>query len=195
MQLSTNVLSFARTARLAILTGVLALAACSGGGDAEGGGFLGAGGGTGGGATGGGGTGGGGTGTGTGTVTLGAIISGAFSAGEVAIGVGTLSPGGTTTAVVNLVDSAGAPVAEEYTVSFSSDCVADGTASIDSPVTTVNGQATAEYTAEGCAGSDEIRATVTVGADVLQAIGVVVVEQDDVGSIEFVSATPRTDRD
>lgn len=106
------------------------------------------------------------------------------------VGVATLTAGGTTTATVNLVDGNNNPVTSDFTVTFSSDCVADGTATLTSPVVTVGGQAQAEYVADGCVGSDEIRATTVFNNQNLTAIGTLIVEQDNVGSIEFVSATP-----
>ncbi len=96
----------------------------------------------------------------------------------------------TTTATVNIVDGNTDPITSDFNVTFSSDCVSDGTATLTEEVATVGGQATAEYIAQGCVGADEIRATVVFNNETFSAVGTVVVEQDDVGSIEFVSAAP-----
>ncbi len=123
-------------------------------------------------------------------ISFGSIMNGSFVAGQADVAVANLSAGGTTEVTVNLVDQNGAPITDTFTVSFTSGCVADGTASLETGINTINGQAQSEYTANGCVGSDEIRATVTVDGTELLAIGTVVIEQESVGAIEFVSADP-----
>ena len=141
---------------------------------------------------------GGGTGGGTGTTdptvaAIGAIIDDVFVQGQILIAVPELSAGGMTDVTVNFRDSNGDPASQDITVTFTSGCVADGTASFAIPdVTTVNGQARAEYTAAGCVGNDEIRATATADGTNFTAIGVVAVAADPIASIEFLAADPST---
>ncbi len=133
---------------------------------------------------------GGGTGGDTTVISFGAIIGGTFVQGQAAISIDTLSAGGTADVTVNLVDQNGTPVTETFTVSFTSNCVADGTATLETDIDTIGGQAVAEYVANGCVGLDEIRATVNVDGDTLIAIATITVAQENIGSIEFVSADP-----
>ena len=128
-------------------------------------------------------------------IFFGTFIDGSFRLGEIGISVSSLSAGGTAEVVVNLVDSDNEPLATgSYTVNFTSGCVADGTATLEAEVDAVFGQASSEYVAMGCSGSDEIRATVDLGAagdgSVLSAVGIIVVEKEEVGTIDFVSAEP-----
>ncbi len=166
----------------------LVLSACGGGGSSSG--AIGPAGNADGGAGSGGSSTGGGGGTTNDVVSFGALINGTFVQGQIDIAVANLSAGGTTELTVNLVDGNGAPVTNTFTVSFTSGCVADGTATLESGINTINGQAQAEYSANGCVGDDEVRATVTVDGTELLAIGTIVVEQEAVGAIEFVSADP-----
>lgn len=104
----------------------------------------------------------------------------------------TLSAGGSTSVTVTLVTSTGAPYTTATDVAFTSDCAAQGLATLTSPVSTSNGSATSTYTAIGCSGTDTITATATVGSDLLAAAGTVTVAAAELGSIQFVSATPTT---
>lgn len=103
-----------------------------------------------------------------------------------------LSAGGSTSVTVTLVTSTGAPYTTATDVSFTSDCAAQGLATLTSPVSTGNGAATSTYTAIGCSGTDTITATATVGSDLLAASGTVAVAAADLGSVQFVSASPTT---
>ncbi|MEM7077650.1 MAG: hypothetical protein AAF513_03375 [Pseudomonadota bacterium] len=141
----------------------------------------------------GGGTGGTGGGTGGGTETVasfGAVINSSFVEGAVNIAVENLSAGGMTDVTVNIQDQNGNAITDTLTFNFTSACVADGTATLQTNIETSTGQATAEYTANGCVGNDEIRATVVFGTETLTAIGTVTVEQEGIGSLEFVDASP-----
>ncbi|MGD8640104.1 MAG: hypothetical protein PVG89_05720, partial [Gammaproteobacteria bacterium] len=70
---------------------------------------------------------------------------------------GSLSAYGSTTITGYLIDESGESYTSPITFTFTSDCVEAGTASIDSPRTSVNGVVIATYRAEGCAGTDTIR--------------------------------------
>ncbi|MEM7097444.1 MAG: hypothetical protein AAF541_04225 [Pseudomonadota bacterium] len=178
--------SLGRAKVLLIGTFAFALAACGGGGGG-GNGVGPAGGLSGSGSQ----TGTGGTGGTTQTViSFGAMINGAFVTGQADVSVDMLSAGGTAEVTVNLVDQDNNPITDTFTINFTSGCVADGTATLDTGVATTQGQASAEYVANGCVGADEIRATVDVDGQTLTAIATITIAQEAIGSIEFVSADP-----
>ena len=148
-----------------------------------------------------------GAGTITATLTTGETAQLVFSIGASSLGIGTTTPdntitpdldpvadGGTTTIPVTIWDTSGAPVAftDPVDVTFSSACSAAGLAIIDSPVTTINGVASATYRANGCEITDTITATANAGGVVLSASGSLTVTPALVGSLEFVSATPES---
>ena len=105
-----------------------------------------------------------------------------------------ISAGGTTNVPVTIWDTSGAPVpfTDPIDVTFSSTCSIAGLANIDSPVTTINGVATATYQAAGCEITDTITATANAGGVVLSATGSITVTPASIGSLQFVSATPET---
>lgn len=113
-----------------------------------------------------------------------------FQEGVAAIGQSPISAGGTTTVTVSIVDENGNPFTQPVDVNFTSGCVAQGTATLSSPITTVNGVAQSTYLAQGCVGQDSINVTANAGGVSLQATGTVEVLPASVGSIEFVSASP-----
>ena len=115
-----------------------------------------------------------------------------FQEGIAAIGNTQISAGGTTTVSVSIVDESGQPFTEPVDVNFSSACTSSQppTATLSSPVTTVNGVASSTYLAQGCVGDDPINVTANAGGINLSASGSINVLSADVGSIEFVSATP-----
>lgn len=169
--------------RLTALALMLVLAACGGGSDDSLVGTPGTGGG------GGGGTGGGGTVDDS--VFMGSGTGANFTPGVIAVSQSALPAGGSASLTVTFVDATNALVGDSITVNFTSPCVAGGLANIvESQITTVTGSATATYSATGCSGDDQIRATANVGGVVLQASTTVSVEAAAVGSIEFVSANP-----
>ncbi len=169
---------------------VLALAGCDSSGEAFSGGGTG-GGGTGGGGTGGGGTGGGGTGGDPAdAVQIGSTDGGTFTQGTLALGVASISAGGSTTVTANLVDADGNPYAPTVPITFTSSCVATGQATLDSPVDSVGGGAISNYVATGCSGADTITATATPGANTITASTTVTVQPPVIGSLQFESAAP-----
>lgn len=144
------------------------------------------------------------TGTGTSAVSLGSGSGSSFQQGVLAIGIGTstLSAGGSTSITANIVDSSGSLYGQSVSISFNSPCVSSGLASIvnaapgatptGSTVTTSTGTATATYTAKGCSGSDPITATASINGATVTAAGTVTVQAAQLGSIQFMSATPST---
>ncbi|MCH2057692.1 MAG: Ig-like domain-containing protein [Thalassotalea sp.] len=115
-----------------------------------------------------------------------------FQAGVADVSLAQISAGGTTVVSVRIVDDEGNLFTESVDVNFSSACTSASTpsASLSTPVTTSSGIATSTYLAEGCVGDDNISVNANAGGINLSAAAVVNVLAADVGSIEFVSATP-----
>jgi hypothetical protein len=115
-----------------------------------------------------------------------------FQEGVASVSQSPISAGGTTTVTVQIVDENGNPFTQPVDVNFSSACssAATPTAVLSSPVTTVNGVASSTYLAQGCVGDDPINVTANAGGVSLSANATVNVLPANVGSIEFVSATP-----
>ena len=103
-----------------------------------------------------------------------------------------ISAGGTSVVSVSLVDQQGQPFTESVDLQFTSRCTEEtpAAASLSSPVNTSSGQATSTYLARGCVGDDLITVNAVVGSQNLSATATVNVLPADIGSIEFVSATP-----
>lgn len=172
---------------LLIAAAAAAVAGCGGGSDdtlvSPGGG------GGGGGGPGGGGGSGGGPG-GTPTVSIGSGFGSSFLPGVLQVGVSSLSAGGSTGVTATFVMPSGDLYTGDVTVTFNSPCVAQGLATITTPVETNTGIANATYAATGCSGTDVITATATVEGTTMSATGTVSVAPASVGSIQFISATP-----
>ena len=115
-----------------------------------------------------------------------------FVEGKADISLAQISAGGTTVVSVRIIDDQGNLFTETVDVNFSSGCtnLTPATATLSSPITTSNGIATSTYLAKGCVGEDAINVTANAGGINLSASGIVTVLPADVGSIEFVSATP-----
>ncbi|MFI4890291.1 MAG: hypothetical protein ACHQIL_07145 [Steroidobacterales bacterium] len=134
------------------------------------------------------------------TVSMGSGTGSGFQAGIIAISTASLSAGGSTSLQVSLVDQTGAAYTTSTTVTFSSPCVGQNLATITgtgqaagtASVTTTTGTATATYVATGCSGSDVVTATATANNQNLTASGTVTVAQAAIGSIQFISANPKT---
>ncbi len=105
-------------------------------------------------------------------------------------GNAALPAGGSTVVDIEVYQANGVDrYVEPLTLEISSACSTAGTAVLDNPVITVNGIATATYTAKGCVGSDPITITaVTGGRAVSDTINVTVAEAS-IASIQFVSVT------
>ncbi len=126
------------------------------------------------------------------TISMGSGSGTGFRPNLLGLGAASLSVGGSTSVTVTLVQSDGTLYTKPATINFNSPCVAAGTAAIQpaASATTTTGQATVTYVAKGCAGTDQISATTTVGSQNLLATGTVTVAQAAIGSIAYVSATP-----
>ncbi len=116
-----------------------------------------------------------------------------FSEGSIDLSLDQISAGGTTVVSVSLVDDTGAFYTESVDINFTSVCAEEAvpSAEIDSLVNTSNGQASATYLAKGCVGDDPITVNAIVNGLNLSASGSVNVLPADIGSIEFVDATPQ----
>ncbi len=124
-----------------------------------------------------------------------------FVAGEIEVGLpegNSLSPGGSTTLAVTMVNSDGELVTSSVEVSFNSDCLASGRSvltangeEIGTTVSTNNGRAEVTYTANGCVGADQITARATYeGLSAGSARATIDVASDTVQTVEFVGAAP-----
>ncbi len=101
------------------------------------------------------------------------------------VGVGPLSAYGSTSVSAD-VFSGGILLTSPVSVSFSSSCSVTGLATISSPVTTLNGTATATYTDNSCGATDTITATVAG----VSLAGSLTITPPSSGSIQFTSALP-----
>jgi hypothetical protein len=146
-----------------------------------------------------------GTGSGTSTYTLGSGSGSTFMPNVIAVSNSSLSAGASTTLTASVVDKTGTLyTGQNITVTFSSQCLSTGLATIAPTGSSTAGTATgqiisatgavqATYTAKGCTGSDVITAETTINNVVLTpATGTVTVQSAAVGSIQFESATPTT---
>ncbi|WP_448547797.1 hypothetical protein [Thalassotalea fusca] len=115
-----------------------------------------------------------------------------FVEGVAGISLSQISAGGTSVVSVSIVDEQGAFFTESVELEFTSVCAEEEVPSstLSSPVVTTNGQATSTYLAKGCVGDDPITVNAIVNGQNLRAIGTINVLPADVGSVEFVSATP-----
>jgi hypothetical protein len=106
------------------------------------------------------------------------------------ISLSNISAGGTSVITVSIIDDQGNLFTEPVDVNFTSGCTTQLTASLSSPITTSNGLATSTYLAQGCVGDDTINITANAGGINLSATAAINVLAADIGSIEYVSATP-----
>jgi len=125
---------------------------------------------------------------GSSTVTMGSGTP--FVEGIAEVSLGEISAGGTSVISVSILDDQGNLFTEAVDVNFSSACVTQSLATLSSPITTANGVATSTYLAKGCTGDDPINISANAGGINLSAAASISVLAADIGSIEFVSATP-----
>ncbi|HEX6929368.1 MAG TPA: hypothetical protein VF267_08970 [Gammaproteobacteria bacterium] len=126
-------------------------------------------------------------------VEIGSTSGSTFQQNILGVSTSNLSAGGSTTLTVQLRTADGAPYVESADVTFSSDCQSAGVAQIEDPVvTTTTGTATTTYIAQGCSGTDTVTARANVDGQQLVATAALTVAAAELGSIEFVSATPET---
>lgn len=131
---------------------------------------------------------------------LGAGTGANFREGEIDAtnGLTNLSAGGFTTLSVYVVTSTNTPAATTTEVSFISDCVAAGKATLTNSAnaaatsaSTLNGRATINYRANGCSGTDTIIASANIDGAVKTAQINLSIAQGTAGSIRFEDATPK----
>ena len=114
-----------------------------------------------------------------------------FVEGVADVSLSQVSAGGTSVISVSIIDDQGNLFTEPVEVNFSSGCIGQLTASLSTPITTSNGVATSTYLAQGCVGDDPINVTANAGGINLSANATINVLAADIGSIEFVSASPQ----
>lgn len=106
----------------------------------------------------------------------------------------TISAGATVGFNVALVDENDARILTPTPVTFSSNCVSNGQATIDGTVTTINGEASATFEDLNCAGSsgntDQIVASVVINNTTLTITRQLNIQAEGIGSLSFVSASP-----
>ncbi len=115
-----------------------------------------------------------------------------FVEGEISLSLSSISAGATSVVSILIVDEEGSLYTESVDVEFTSLCSRETTpkATLDSPIATSTGSAKSTYFAQGCAGNDPITVKAIVAGKQLTATGFINVLSANVGSIEFVSATP-----
>ncbi|MBF7074205.1 Ig-like protein, group 1 [Glaciecola sp. MH2013] len=106
----------------------------------------------------------------------------------------TISAGATLGILVGLADENDQPITTSTPITFTSRCVANGQASLDTQVNTINGSANATYEDISCAGGagneDTISATINVNSSTITISRSLTLAPESVGAIEFVSAAP-----
>jgi len=133
-----------------------------------------------------------------GGITQSLDFSVSISATDVAMTAPIINPGsiganGTATVEVTITETTNnvtSPINETVIVQFTSECVQQGKATIDTNVETISGVATATYKDQGCGITDTISINSTVGQTLLTQTGTIDVQAASAGSIEFISATP-----
>lgn len=128
-------------------------------------------------------------GVGSATLKLGTGSGAGFTEGALNISDTTLSASGNTGVTVNVVDGNNNLFTTPVDVIFTSGCVTANDATIDSPVTTVGGTATASYSVTGCENSDTISASIN-GVAGPAANGTVSIIASIPNSIAFTGANP-----
>ncbi|WDE06236.1 Ig-like protein, group 1 [Thalassomonas viridans] len=108
----------------------------------------------------------------------------------------TVSAGGTLGLTVDLVDEDNALITEPTPVVFTSSCVENAKATIDTTVFTTNGRANATFEDVSCAGltgtDDLVVASVTSNGTTNTASQSIHISGEQLGSIAFISAEPNS---
>ena len=101
-------------------------------------------------------------------ISLGTGAGTAFQAGKILLGAANITPGGSVSIEVDIVDGNNNPVTDFYIVNFSSFCSADSKAVFTVPSAPTNtGKVSTTYIDQGC-GTDFITATITDnGTDII----------------------------
>ncbi len=119
-----------------------------------------------------------------------------FNQGVISLSItdSSISAGGTLGVTIDLVDANGLRIQTPTPVTFTSTCVANGNASMDASVFTVNGRARATFEDISCAGAtgadDVIIASVISNGVTETATATITIQGEQLGSIEFISAEP-----
>ncbi|MFC1518132.1 Ig-like domain-containing protein [Pseudomonadota bacterium] len=96
--------------------------------------------------------------------------------------------------IIEAADGTFEPLQTPVSVSFSSDCVANGDASLDTPVTTSSGRANSTFQDTSCSGnsvrSQQIIAAAVIGNDTYNASFDFSLDRQTLGSLSFISAEP-----
>jgi hypothetical protein len=121
---------------------------------------------------------------------LGHFEDSSFVDGVIGINATELAVGGSALLRLAVVDENGALATTVETIKLQSGCALSGLATLPAEVETVNGQATATYTATGCGGEDEITATLTSNGAL--ATGTLTVAPPEADVIEFVDVDPES---
>lgn len=117
------------------------------------------------------------------------VVFPTLSLSTLTINPATLSAGGNGSVSVTVFNGT-APYTASIPVTFTSDCVTQGKATLSSPVITQNGIATSSYTDKGCGVADTITASVTLAGATSTKTGSINVLPATAGSISFVKADP-----
>jgi len=126
------------------------------------------------------------------SIKFGNGLDGAFVEGQLNPGLDTLSAGGTVSISASVVNSDNSAFTTPLDITFSSTCVEEGLASIDSNVSTINGLVTSTYRADGCVGTDTVTAVLSFSGTQYVATTDITVQSDAAGSIVFTEASPTT---
>lgn len=108
----------------------------------------------------------------------------------------TISAGGTVGISIDLADSDNERIDSPAEIIFTSSCVANNHATIDSSIFSIKGNAQATFEDINCAGTsgidDVLIASVTLNGLTSTASATLHISGEDLGSIEFISAQPAT---
>jgi len=99
-----------------------------------------------------------------------------------------LADGSSTILKVEITDTTGEKIDTPFVVNFTSQCVTDGKANLDTEVTGSNGEAQTTYESKGCSGEDTIIATANLGS--LSENITLNIDSLPAHALEFVSASP-----
>tara|TARA_R110001583_G_scaffold38125_4_gene123193 strand:+ start:10156 stop:12588 length:2433 start_codon:yes stop_codon:yes gene_type:complete len=117
-----------------------------------------------------------------------------FVEGKIDVSINDISAGGTLGLSVNLVDESGELIVTPIPVTFTSNCVQNGNATIDVSVLSINGTANSTFADIDCAGrtgtDDVLIANIAVNDITSTANKIITISGEQLGSIEFISAEP-----
>jgi hypothetical protein len=119
---------------------------------------------------------------------LGHFEDSSFVDGQIGIDSAELAVGGSAVLRMAVVDENGDLATTTELIKLKSGCVLSGLAILPAEVETVNGQATATYTANGCGGEDEI--TANLDSNGALAVGTLTLAEPQADVIQFLGASP-----